>query len=38
VGLIAGLFSLRIKGFYLVASTLATQFLLEWLFNEYGWS
>ena len=37
VGLAAGLLSLRIKGFYLVASTLATQFFLEWLFNQYGW-
>ncbi len=37
VGLIAGLFSLRIKGFYLIAPTLATQFFLEWLFNQYGW-
>jgi len=37
VGLAAGLLSLRIKGFYLVASTLATQFFLEWLFNEFGW-
>jgi branched-chain amino acid transport system permease protein len=37
VGLFAGLFSLRIKGFYLVASTLATQFFLAWLFNQYPW-
>jgi branched-chain amino acid transport system permease protein len=37
VGLVAGLLSLRIKGFYLVASTLATQFFLEWLFNQFGW-
>ncbi|MET4071557.1 branched-chain amino acid transport system permease protein [Bradyrhizobium sp. S3.2.6] len=37
VGVIAGLPSLRIKGFYLVASTLAAQFVLEWLFNQYGW-
>jgi branched-chain amino acid transport system permease protein len=37
VGMAAGLLSLRIKGFYLVASTLATQFFLEWLFNQYGW-
>src|ERR1700734_174072 len=37
VGLVAGLLSLRIKGFYLVASTLATQFFLEWMFNQYGW-
>jgi branched-chain amino acid transport system permease protein len=36
-GVIAGLPSLRIKGFYLVASTLAAQFFLEWLFNQYGW-
>jgi branched-chain amino acid transport system permease protein len=37
VGLVAGLLSLRVKGFYLVASTLATQFFLEWLFNQFGW-
>jgi branched-chain amino acid transport system permease protein len=37
VGMAAGMLSLRIKGFYLVASTLATQFFLEWLFNQYGW-
>jgi branched-chain amino acid transport system permease protein len=37
VGTAAGLLSLRIKGFYLVASTLATQFFLEWLFNQFGW-
>jgi branched-chain amino acid transport system permease protein len=37
VGMAAGLLSLRIKGFYLVASTLATQFFLEWLFNQFGW-
>ena len=36
-GVVFGLPSLRIKGFYLVASTLATQFFLEWLFNQYGW-
>ena len=37
VGLLFGLPSLRIKGFYLLASTLAAQFFLEWLFNQYGW-
>jgi branched-chain amino acid transport system permease protein len=37
VGVVAGLPSLRIKGFYLVASTLAAQFFVEWLFNEYAW-
>ena len=36
-GVAAGLPSLRIKGFYLVASTLAVQFFLEWLFNQFGW-
>ncbi len=37
VGIVVGLPSLRIKGFYLIASTLAAQFFLEWLFNQYGW-
>ncbi|WP_134500171.1 branched-chain amino acid ABC transporter permease [Microvirga pakistanensis] len=37
VGVIVGLPSLRIKGFYLVATTLAAQFFLEWMFNQYGW-
>jgi branched-chain amino acid transport system permease protein len=37
VGLIVGLPSLRIKGFYLIATTLAAQFFIEWLFNEFRW-
>ena len=37
IGVLVGLPSLRIKGFYLVATTLAAQFFLEWLFNQYGW-
>jgi branched-chain amino acid transport system permease protein len=37
VGLIFGLPSLRIRGFYLLASTLGAQFFVEWLFNGYGW-
>ncbi|SFH12547.1 branched-chain amino acid ABC transporter permease [Methylobacterium gossipiicola] len=37
VGLVVGLPSLRIKGFYLVAPTLAAQFLIEWVFNQVGW-
>jgi branched-chain amino acid transport system permease protein len=37
VGILVGLPSLRIKGFYLLATTLAAQFLLEWIFNQYGW-
>lgn len=37
VGLVVGLPSLRIKGFYLVAPTLAAQFLIEWALNQYPW-
>ncbi|WP_421696584.1 branched-chain amino acid ABC transporter permease [Aestuariivirga sp.] len=36
-GVIFGLPSLRIRGFYLTASTLAAQFLIPWIFNQYGW-
>ena len=34
VGIIFGLPSLRIKGFYLAVATLASQFFLVWLFNK----
>jgi len=37
VGIIFGLPSLRIKGFYLIVSTLAAQFFAEWIFNAYPW-
>jgi branched-chain amino acid transport system permease protein len=37
VGLVFGLPSLRIKGFYLAVATLAAQFFLLWLFNKVGW-
>ncbi len=37
VGLLFGLPSLRIKGFYLAVATLAAQFFLVWLFNKFGW-
>jgi branched-chain amino acid transport system permease protein len=37
VGVLFGLPSLRVKGFYLLASTLGAQFFVEWLFNGYGW-
>ncbi len=37
VGLVFGLPSLRIKGFYLAVATLAAQFFLIWLFNRVGW-
>lgn len=36
-GLVFGLPSLRIKGFYLGASTLGAQFFFEWLFTNYNW-
>jgi branched-chain amino acid transport system permease protein len=37
VGVLFGLPSLRIKGFYLAVATLAAQFFLMWLFNRVGW-
>ncbi|MCY4445928.1 MAG: branched-chain amino acid ABC transporter permease [Rhodobacteraceae bacterium] len=37
VGLIFGIPSLRIKGFYLAVATLASQFFLVWLFNRVPW-
>ena len=36
VGLLFGIPSLRIKGFYLAVATLAAQFFLIWLFNKVG--
>jgi branched-chain amino acid transport system permease protein len=37
VGIVFGLPSLRIKGFYLAVATLAAQFFLIWLFNKTPW-
>ena len=37
VGLLFGIPSLRIKGFYLAVATLAAQFFLGWMFNKVGW-
>jgi branched-chain amino acid transport system permease protein len=37
VGMIFGLPSLRIKGFYLAVATLAAQFFVLWVFNKVGW-
>ncbi len=37
VGLVFGLPSLRIKGFYLVVTTLAAQFFLTWAFIRIAW-
>jgi len=36
-GVLFGIPSLRIKGFYLAVATLAAQFFLEWLFQTVGW-
>ncbi|MBA4783131.1 MAG: branched-chain amino acid ABC transporter permease [Rhizobiales bacterium] len=37
IGIIFGLPSLRIKGFYLAVATLAAQFFLEWAFIRVPW-
>jgi branched-chain amino acid transport system permease protein len=37
IGLVFGIPSLRIKGFYLAVATLAAQFFLIWLFNKVPW-
>jgi branched-chain amino acid transport system permease protein len=37
VGVVFGMPSLRIKGFYLAVATLAAQFFLQWLFNRIPW-
>ncbi len=36
-GLIVGLPSLRVKGFYLAIATLAAQFITEWTINHVTW-
>ena len=37
VGLVFGLPSLRLRGFYLAVSTLAAQFLVQWALTKFGW-
>ena len=37
IGVLFGLPSLRIKGFYLAVATLAAQFFLQWCFIRIGW-
>jgi branched-chain amino acid transport system permease protein len=37
VGIVFGLPSLRIKGFYLIVTTLAAHFFIEWTFNKIPW-
>lgn len=37
VGIVFGLPSLRLKGFYLAVSTLAAQFFVRWTLTKFGW-
>jgi branched-chain amino acid transport system permease protein len=37
VGLVFGVPSLRLRGFYLAVSTLAAQFFLPWTLTKFGW-
>jgi branched-chain amino acid transport system permease protein len=37
VGIVFGMPSLRIKGFYLAVATLAAQFFLDWIFSRVAW-
>jgi branched-chain amino acid transport system permease protein len=37
IGIVFGIPSLRIKGFYLAVATLAAQFFLIWAFQKIGW-
>lgn len=37
IGMVFGLPSLRIKGFYLAVATLAAQFFIEWALTKFGW-
>ena len=37
VGIVFGLPSLRIKGFYLAVATLAAQFFVVWALTKFGW-
>lgn len=37
VGVLFGLPSLRLRGFYLAVSTLAAQFFVQWALTKFGW-
>src|SRR6185295_5466397 len=37
VGIVFGIPSLRIKGYYLAVATLAAQFFLDWIFSRVAW-
>ena len=37
IGLVFGLPSLRLRGFYLAVSTLAAQFFVQWALTKFSW-
>ncbi|CAL77197.1 putative branched-chain amino acid ABC transporter, permease protein [Bradyrhizobium sp. ORS 278] len=37
MGIVFGLPSLRLRGFYLAVSTLAAQFFVQWALTKFGW-
>ncbi|MEJ0093556.1 MAG: branched-chain amino acid ABC transporter permease [Methylocella sp.] len=37
IGIMFGLPSLRLRGFYLAVATLAAQFFVEWALNKFSW-
>ncbi len=37
VGIVFGLPSLRLRGFYLAVSTLAAQFFVQWVLTKFSW-
>ncbi|MGY3606321.1 MULTISPECIES: branched-chain amino acid ABC transporter permease [unclassified Bradyrhizobium] len=37
IGIVFGLPSLRLRGFYLAVSTLAAQFMIQWALTKFGW-
>jgi branched-chain amino acid transport system permease protein len=38
VGIVFGLPSIRVKGFYLAISTIAAQFIILWVIQQWGWT
>jgi branched-chain amino acid transport system permease protein len=37
IGIVFGLPSLRLRGFYFAVSTLAAQFFVQWVLTKFGW-
>ena len=38
VGIVFGLPSIRVKGFYLAITTIAAQFIILWVIQQWGWT